>query len=165
MNSKKYAFDFIVPQGPTGPTGPMGTYTGLTAYGGRFSTAPEVLNLGISSPVQVPLLDFSTARKVNYSTLNSVILEESGVYEITYILDAAVSTIAELTVEVRQDGVTIPVTRNTKSVSPTVGATFCGNMFYTLPANSVIDLAISSSVATTVTLNNGSSLMLKKIHS
>ncbi len=176
MDSKKYVFDFTVPQGPTGPTGstglmgptgptgPIGTSVGLRAYGERFSTTSEVLNLGVSSPVQVPLLNFSVLRNVDYSSLSSVIIKEYGVYEINYVLNASVSDTASVTVSVRENGVEIPVTKNTKVVSPAESETFCGNMLYTFNENSVIDLAISSSVATTVTLNNSNSLTIKQIH-
>ena len=141
MNSKNYIFDFTVPQGPTGPTGPAGN-TGLPVYGGRYSTIIEVLNLAASSAMQVPLLDFSASREVDYSTANSIIIEEEGVYEISYVLDASISNSASLTVVARENGSAISGTKITKTVSSQTSTTFCGNALYTLAKGSVIDLLL-----------------------
>lgn len=152
MNSKNHTFDFTVPQGPTGPqgiqglagpTGPTGIFAGLNAYGGRYSTFVEVLNLGTSSPVQVPLLDISVLRNVDYSTLSSITIQEPGVYEINYVLNASTSSATTLTVAVRANGNDISGTKNAKNVPSQTNTTFCGTIFFTLKKGEVIDLAIS----------------------
>ena len=119
----------------------------------------------VSSPSQVPLANFVVARNTDYDVLNSITVKEEGVYEISYTLNATVSTATSLTVAVREDNRMIGATKNTQVMPPNYSSTFYGTTIYTLAENSVIDLVLSSTTDTTVTLNNNASLVIRKIHS
>ena len=160
MDSKNYKFDFTIPQGPTGPAGPS---HGLNAYGARYNNVSTFLSLGIDSPVQVSLPNFTTANAVNYTATNSITVESDGTYEITYALNVTGSVSTTLTVVVRENGTDILATRNEKSIGATSETFFYGNMIYTFQQGDIVDLAVSAPENVTVTFNNNASLVLKQI--
>ena len=169
MDPKKYTFDFLIPQGPTGPTGPTGPMgptgisSGLKSYGGRYGNVSTTLNLSANSPEQVPLTNFSTAANISYNVVNSLVVDQGGVYEITYSLNVSTPTVAILTTIVREDGNDINMTKNTQKVPVGIPVNFSGSLIYSLQEGSVIDLTLSSDIATEVSLNNNASLIVKRV--
>ena len=161
MNSN-YSLNFVIPQGPTGPAGPAG---GLSAYGGRYNNSASTLNLGILTQTQVPLPTTLPNSNTSYTTSNSIIVNQSGVYEINYFLNVSVALGTTLTLAVRNNGTNIPSTVVSRLLSVGTSSVYSGSTIVSLNAGNVIDMAISALVAVGVNLSSGvnATLTVKRI--
>ena len=150
--------------GPTGPTGPAGD-TGLEAYTGRYSTAEQSFTTNTGVPTQVvlptimPTLDTDTA-----TNANAITIIEAGDYELTYNVLAEVDNAGNLTVAIRNNGTDIPGTIQILTLTANESESFGGNVIVTLPAGSIIDLALTSTVNNTDGTINQASLTAKKLN-
>lgn len=162
MNSS-YSLNFVIPQGPTGPTGPAGS--DLSAYGGKYNTTASTLNLGIATQTQVPLASSMPNLNTTYSPTNSITVPQAGIYEINYFINLSVAVGTTLTLAVRNNGTNIPSTVISRALSVGTNSLYSGSVIVNLPANSVIDMAVSALVAVGVNLSNGTnaSITIKKI--
>lgn len=86
---------------------------------------------------------------------NSVTVTEAGTYELSYNAILSPSSNGPLTLAVRQNGTEIPSTAITRTTTPAGVAVYSGDAIVTLNANDVLDLALTSAAADTVTLGTG----------
>ncbi len=166
-----YQLNFTIPQGPTGPlgatgpTGPIGPASGLSAYGGKFSNTSSSISITIGGQSQVPLANSMPNLNTTYTTANSINISQAGTYEINYYSNISVSLATTLTFAVRNNGTNIPATVISRSLNASTGSIYSGSAIVTLPAGSVIDMAMSALVAVGVTFGNGvnASLSVKRL--
>lgn len=161
--NSSYLLNFTIPQGPTGPTGPA---AGLAAYGGKYNTATQTLNLGIGTQTQIPLPSNMPNLNTTYTPANSITVAQAGTYEINYYSNISVALGTTVTLAVRQNGTNIPNTVINRVLSVGVGSIYSGSVIVTLAAGDVIDMAISALLAVGVTLGTGvnSTLSVKKLN-
>jgi len=173
-----YQIDFVIPQGPTGPTGsqgltgatgptgPRGESGGLTAYGGRYSTVSQTLNLTIGAATQIPLATTTPNSNVTYTTANSITISSAGVYEINYFSNMTAAVATTVTMAVRSNGTNIPATVTSRALSVGVSSIYSGSVIVNLPAGATIDLAMSALIAVGITLSTGvnATLTVKKLN-
>lgn len=166
-----YEINFVIPQGPTGPqglvgaTGPTGPTSGLSAYGGKYNTTSSTISLGIGTQSQVPLPVSMPNLNTTYATTNSITVTQDGVYEINFYSNVSVALGTTLTLAVRANGTNIASTVVSRALSVGTSSIYSGSVLVQLPANTVIDIAVSALLAVGVTLGSGTSasLTVKKI--
>ena len=181
-----YEINFVIPQGPTGPqgisgitgptgpqglvgatgpTGPTGPTTGLTAYGGKYNNTSSTISLGIGTPSQVPLPVSMPNLNTSYTTTNSITVSQGGIYEINFYTNISVALGTTLTLAIRANGTNIASTVISRASSVGTSSIYSGSVLVQLPANTVIDMAVSALLAVGVTLGSGTSasLTIKKI--
>lgn len=161
--NSSYLLNFTIPQGPTGPTGPS---AGLAAYGGKYNTTNQTLNLGIGTQTQIPLPSNMPNLNTTYTPTNSITVAQAGTYEINYYSNISVALGTTVTLAVRKNGTNIPDTVINRVLSVGVGSIYSGSVIVTLDAGDVIDMAISALLAVGVTLGTGvnSTLSVKKLN-
>ena len=166
MNPSSYLINFTIPRGATGETGPTGAANGLNAYGGKYNTATQTLNLGVGVATQIPLPTSMPNLNTTYTTANSITVAQAGTYEINYFSNVSVALGTTLTQAVRINGTNIPSTVTSRVLSVGVGSIYSGSTIVTLAAGDTIDLAISALLAVGVTLGTGvnASLSVKKLN-
>ncbi len=158
----------IGPTGPTGPQGPAGaagtTASGLAAYGGLYNAADQTVTLAApNTAVQVVLPTTMPSDGVTYTPDNSITIAEDGDYEIGYSATGDASGNRTLTLSARQNGADIAGSAVTLSSTGTGNTLpFQNSVIVTLPAGTVIDLGVASSVADDVTLGSAT-LTVKKL--
>lgn len=163
MNPSSYNLNFTIPQGPTGPTGPA---NGLQAYGGKYNNTGESISIGLGTEAQIPLAIAMPNLNTTYTPANSITVAQAGTYEINYFSNVSVALGTTLTMAVRSNGVNIPATAISRTLSVGTSSIYSGSAIVTLPANAVIDMALSATVAVGVTLGSGTnaSLTVKRIN-
>ncbi len=152
--------------GPTGPTGPEGTAL-LAAYGGKYNNISSVINTKkVGSWVQVPLIETLTNINIKESIENTIVIDQDGVYEINYSLNAMADKTTNITIWIRSNQVMIPSTVLTKSVTAGNEISFYGSTIIDLHADDYLDMELSATEDdVAITLQTGVSAMLsvKKI--
>lgn len=103
--------------------------------------------------------------EVEYTPTNGITVTKDGNYEINYFTSLSVAVGATVTIAVRLNGTNIPGATISRTLSVGVGSQVNGSIMISLPAGSVIDMAISALVAVGVTLGTGvnASLTVKKL--
>lgn len=175
MNSN-YLLNFVIPQGPTGPTGMQGitgptgatgpSSDGLKAYGGKYNNTEQTISLSIATPSQVPLANTMPNSNTTYTTANTITISQGGIYEINYFINMSAAVATTVTVAVRNNGTNIPSTVISRALSVGTNSLYSGSTIVNLDSGANIDLAISSSIATTITFGTGvnSSLTIKRLN-
>lgn len=166
-----YSLNFVIPQGPTGPqglqgiTGPTGPSAGILAYGGRFNNTSSSITLGIGTQSQVPLTNTMPNLNTTYPTANSITVPQAGTYEINFFTNVSVALGTTITLAVRNNGTNIPSTVISRPLSVGTSSVYSGSVIVNLAANSVIDMAVSASVAVGLNLGTGTnaSLTVKRL--
>lgn len=176
--NSNYALNFTIPQGVTGPTGPQGLQgitgptgatgpaNGLKAYGGRYSNTATTLNLTIGSQTQIPLANTMPNLNTTYTTANTITVNEAGTYEINYYSNMTIAAATTVTMSIRNNGVNIPATVISRTLSANVGSIYSGSVIVTLTSGANIDMAMSALLAVGVTLGTGvnATLSVKKLN-
>jgi len=157
-----YLLNFTIPQGPTGPTGPA---SGLSAYGGKYNTTSQTLNLGIGTQTQLPLSVNMPNLNTSYTQTNSITINQTGTYEINYYMSISAALATTVTFSVRQNGTNIPSTTISKALTVGTNTTYNGSTIVNITSGNTIDMAISALLAVGVTLGSGvnATLSVKKI--
>lgn len=158
-----YNLNFVIPQGPTGPVGPA---NGLNAYGGKYNNTSSTISLGLGTQSQIPLPSSMPNLNTTYTQSNSITATQAGIYEINFYMTASAAIATTLTFAVRINGTNIPTTVLSRALSVGTNSIYSGSVIVTLPALSVIDMAISALIAVGVTLGNGTNatLSIKKLN-
>ena len=151
------------PQGIQGPTGPT---SGLNAYGGRYSDTAQTLNITIGTQTQVPLATTLPNLNTSYPTANAITVTQAGTYEINYFSNMTAAIATTVTMAVRNNGANIPSTVISRALSVGVSSIYSGSTIVTLPAGSVIDMAMSALLAVGISLSNGvnATLTIKRLN-
>ena len=103
-------------QGPAGPAGADGT-NGLASYGGAYDSGTATIALTTTSttlPLGTPLPSSDITTGTNTLTITN-----AGTYEVDYGLRGSVTTPANVTLSVQQNGTDIPQTVVTQSFTTT----------------------------------------------
>ena len=164
------------PQGEEGPAGPPG-FNKLGVYGGLYNDTITNLELTNTTPRPLKMSKKLPSLNVSYSSDDvSVMVEQTGIYEINYgcsyvINPASDLTIKDCTLRLQNDGADIPgsVITDTITVASNAPKTIFSSMRNTiivqLSAFSDITLAFGSATLGTFTFPNGlnSILSIKKI--
>ena len=158
-----YLLNFVIPQGPTGPTGPS---SGLPAFGGKYNTASQTLNLGIGTQTQLPLPTSMPNLNTDYTQTNSITVNQTGTYEINYYSNMSAALATTVTFAVRQNGSNIPATVIARALTVGTSTIYSGSVIVNLTAGNIIDMAISALLAVGITLGSGvnASLSIKKLN-
>lgn len=154
------------PTGSTGTTGPTGPANGLNAYGGKYNTTPQTLNLVIGSATQVPLPTSMPNLNTTYTPVNSITVAQAGTYEINFFSNASAAVATTVTQSVRINGTDIPSTVISRALSVGVSSIYSGSVIVTLAAGDVIDMALAALLAVGITLGSGvnATLTVKKLN-
>lgn len=147
---------FTIPRGDTGPGGGGG----LLAYGGKYNDTAQTLNLLIGSQEQLPLAVDMPASNVDLSPVNSLQIQESGVYEINYMFNASASVGASVTLSVRRNGTIIPSTEEQHLLAVATESIYSGSVIENLSAGDLLDMAVSALAALTLSLSTGVTVTL-----
>ena len=153
-------------EGPTGPTGPIGTAL-LSAYGGKYNNITATLDtMAAGTWVQVPLTEVMDNINIIDSPINSIKLEQDGIYELNYSINFTGSKAAIISLMIRENNVMIPSAVIVKQIMPNENVSFNGSTIISLMADDVLDMVISAT-ENNVIINLGpgvtASLSLKKI--
>ena len=142
-------FNFTIPAGKDGKDGKDGT-NGLAAYGGLYHSKSQTAKPASSGTYQQLQLD-SIMPLSNITTgLNNMMVNIGGNYEISYSIGIAskgtsdtktTSTNMTFTTAIRKNGVAIPQTVCTASISPSQSKqNYYNTSYVTLASNDVLDL-------------------------
>lgn len=161
-----YLLDFTIPQGPTGPTGPTGPGEGLNAYGGKYNNSAQTINLGVGTQSQINLSTAMPSLNVTNTTSNSVIITESGTYEINYYVNLSAAVATTVTMAVRANATNIPSTVISRPLSVGTNSIYSGSTIVTLASGTILDMAVSALIAVGLNLGSGvnASLSVKKLN-
>ena len=137
------------PTGPIGPTGPEGP-AGTTVCGGLYNASTQlVFFTAPNTYVQLRLNTPTPLRNVAAPGNNTLVIQESGDYEINYNVLLNTSRAVTAAIAVRRNGTAIAATRGsqTLAVDSTTTISYDGRLsastIVTLDAGDVIDLALS----------------------
>ena len=147
-------------QGATGPTGPDGS---ISAYGEKYTEATNPITLEANTQTQVPLESNGPGSNVSYDTTNVLTINDTGVYQIDFLLNASPSAATTLTAAVRQNNTNITGTLITLTTDTDDNALFTASAITNLNANDQIDLTVTSSNAVTLTFGDNTSIKLSVI--
>ncbi len=136
--------------GETGPQGPAGEAL-LGAYVSLYEDNGNSYTLKANVANQVELSKTSQSKNVNTTFTNSARIKNEGIYKIDYFFSATSSASADISIEVRKDNTTIPGTKIVRKTGAQEYVYFLGSIIKDLNQNEIIDLAVTSSVATTLT--------------
>ena len=139
--------------------------TGLRAFGGRYNDETQVIQLVVGSTQQIQLPSTMPNRRTSYSG-NTIQINEAGVYEINYFMNASVEVGALVTLAVRKNGENIESTVIERLLEADTGNFYTGSTIVELQSGDEIDMAISALVAVGVTLGTGvnATLSVKKLN-
>ena len=101
----------------------------------------------------MPLLNTTVAA-------NAITVANTGIYEINWKLVSTASVAVALTLAIRSNSVPIASTTSTRTLSLGVESLFEGSVIFNLTAGDVIDMALSSALAVTLTLSTGTNATL-----
>lgn len=154
--------DFVIPKGDAGTSGT----SGLTAYGGKYNNTAQTIVLNVGTQTVLPLPLSMPMNNVN-STANGLAIQESGVYEIKYMLSTSPSLGAAITLAVRRNGSVIPSTEERHLLAAVTDSVFSGSVIADLSAGDVVDMAVSAATTLTLSLSSGVTVTLsvKKLNS
>ena len=136
------------PQGIPGEPG--ASSSGLSAYGGLYNAGTQILNFSAAdTEIPIALNTPMPLKNVTVSQSNTLFIEISGNYEINYNILLNTSRDVTAAVGVRRNGVILPVTRGSQTMSVD-SATFLSydgrlsaSVIVPLSAGDRLDLVIS----------------------
>ncbi len=135
--------------GPTGPTGPSGSVL-TSAYGGLYHPRVQFIVFpAVNSEVVISLSNALPSQNVMPNTNNTLTINESGDYEITYNILLSTSQPCNVAVAVRQNGTVLLPTRGSQTLAldSTTTISYDGRLsatsIVTLNSGDVLDLVIS----------------------
>ena len=157
------------PRGEIGPPGP----SSLNAYGGKYNnvtttiTPPQVGDwIQVPLPSSMPSININGSIENGDEFINTLKMEQDGIYEINYFVNVSVSKETELTLIVRKNTVNIPSSVITKKVLANTDISYNGSIIVELKADDEIDMELSATDEDTeITFGNGTTATLtaKKI--
>jgi len=143
-------------QGETGPAGVTGSANGLNAFGGIYNNAEESSALTANVPFVVVMPLALDSKNID-TTGNRITIAEAGTYHIAYNMFPNFNAAATVTLEVRSNGTAIALTSDTFTATTTgYAVSYSGNTIAVLPADAVIDMAVTSTANQTMTFGEGS---------
>ena len=149
----------IGPQGPIGPPGP----SNITAYGIRYSMSDAQLNLQQAIDTTIPLNEKGVALFTEYPDDNSIKINESGVYLVSYFFTGATNEDCSLTTSIRANNILQPATNTTSEFQAQIINNISGSTIVSLLKDDHITLNIKSSITVNLIFNGSTNAMLSVI--
>ncbi len=147
------------PQGPIGPPGP----SNITAYGIRYSMSDAQLNLQQAIDTTIPLNEKGVALFTEYPDDNSIKINESGVYLVSYFFTGATNEDCSLTTSIRANNILQPATNTTSEFQAQIINNISGSTIVSLLKDDHITLNIKSSITVNLIFNGSTNAMLSVI--
>ena len=147
------------PQGPIGPPGP----SNITAYGIRYSMSDAQLNLQQAIDTTIPLNEKGVALFTEYPDDNSIKINESGVYLVSYFFTGATNEDCSLTTSIRANNILQPATNTTSEFQAQIINNISGSTIVSLLKDDHIALNIKSSITVNLIFNGSTNAMLSVI--
>ena len=147
------------PQGPIGPPGP----SNITAYGIRYSMSDAQLNLQQAIDTTIPLNEKGVALFTEYPDDNSIKINESGVYLVSYFFTGATNEDCSLTTSIRANNILQPATNTTSEFQAQIINNISGSTIISLLKDDHITLNIKSSITVNLIFNGSTNAMLSVI--
>ena len=147
------------PQGPIGPPGP----SNITAYGIRYSMSDAQLNLQQAIDTTIPLNEKGVALFTEYPDDNSIKINESGVYLVSYFFTGATNEDCSLTTSIRANNILQPATNTTSEFQAQIINNISGSTIVSLLKDDHITLNIKSSITINLIFNGSTNAMLSVI--
>ena len=147
------------PQGPIGPPGP----SNITAYGIRYSMSDAKLNLQQAIDTTIPLNEKGVALFTEYPDDNSIKINESGVYLVSYFFTGATNEDCSLTTSIRANNILQPATNTTSEFQAQIINNISGSTIVSLLKDDHITLNIKSSITVNLIFNGSTNAMLSVI--
>ena len=147
------------PQGPIGPPGP----SNITAYGIRYSMSDDQLNLQQAIDTTIPLNEKGVALFTEYPDDNSIKINESGVYLVSYFFTGATNEDCSLTTSIRANNILQPATNTTSEFQAQIINNISGSTIVSLLKDDHITLNIKSSITVNLIFNGSTNAMLSVI--
>ena len=147
------------PQGPIGPPGP----SNITAYGIRYSMSDAQLNLQQAIDTTIPLNEKGVALFTEYPNANSIKINESGVYLVSYFFTGATNEDCSLTTSIRANNILQPATNTTSEFQAQIINNISGSTIVSLLKDDHITLNIKSSITVNLIFNGSTNAMLSVI--
>ena len=147
------------PQGPIGPPGP----SNITAYGIRYSMSDVQLNLQQAIDTTIPLNEKGVALFTEYPDDNSIKINESGVYLVSYFFTGATNEDCSLTTSIRANNILQPATNTTSEFQAQIINNISGSTIVSLLKDDHITLNIKSSITVNLIFNGSTNAMLSVI--
>ena len=147
------------PQGPIGPPGP----SNITAYGIRYSMSDAQLNLQQAIDTTIPLNEKGVALFTEYPDDNSIKINESGVYLVSYFFTGATNEDCSLTTSIRANNILQPATNTTSEFQVQIINNISGSTIVSLLKDDHITLNIKSSITVNLIFNGSTNAMLSVI--
>ena len=147
------------PQGPIGPPGP----SNITAYGIRYSMSEAQLNLQQAIDTTIPLNEKGVALFTEYPDDNSIKINESGVYLVSYFFTGATNEDCSLTTSIRANNILQPATNTTSEFQAQIINNISGSTIVSLLKDDHITLNIKSSITVNLIFNGSTNAMLSVI--
>ncbi len=151
----------IGPPGPTGPTGPAGP--AIDTFGGLFSVIPQSFTFTAANQVEQVALPTQMPSSNVVLGSNTIQIGTSGTYLVSFMVRVAPSaTPTTLSAGVRLNGGStfFTSTLQTSPLSSTEVTIFQGTVILALGAGSILDVALQSTGAATVSLASGTNASL-----
>ena len=95
------------------------------------------------------------SENITYAPANSITINSTGIYEISYFLNSTASVGVLTEFAVRNSTVAIPETVVTTTLSLGAGFIYSGSTIVNLTVGDVLDMVVSSLVGITLTLADG----------
>ena len=146
-------------QGPIGPPGP----SNITAYGIRYSMSDAQLNLQQAIDTTIPLNEKGVALFTEYPDDNSIKINESGVYLVSYFFTGATNEDCSLTTSIRANNILQPATNTTSEFQAQIINNISGSTIVSLLKDDHITLNIKSSITVNLIFNGSTNAMLSVI--
>lgn len=121
----------------------------MAAYGGLYNAATQPVTFTAANTYVPVALNTALPAKNVTTTGNTLVIPQAGDYEISYNLLMSTNAAADIGVAVRNNGTIIPQTRGAQTLAIDDTTTLAydgrlsGSTIVTLPANSVLDLAVA----------------------
>ena len=147
------------PQGPIGPPGP----SNITAYGIRYSMSDDQLNLQQAIDTTIPLNEKGVALFTEYPDDNSIKINESGVYLVSYFFTGATNEDCSLTTSIRANNILQPANNTTSEFQAQIINNISGSTIVSLLKDDHITLNIKSSITVNLIFNGSTNAMLSVI--
>ena len=147
------------PQGPIGPPGP----SNITAYGIRYSMSDAQLNLQQAIDTTIPLNEKGVALFTEYPDDNSIKINESGVYLVSYFFTGTTNEDCSLTTSIRANNILQPATNTTSEFQAQIINNISGSTIVSLLKDDHITLNIKSSITVNLIFNGSTNAMLSVI--
>ncbi len=158
---------FFIPKGEKGDTGARGPAgeSFVSSYGMLYKTSQDQLMVQQGTDTIIPMNEQGPALFTSYEN-NSIKIQESGFYLVSYLLCAGANEECALTMSVMANSLLQPATNATSEFQANVINSISGSTIVSLAPNDVVNLNVRASTNVNLSFNGSTGAMLSviKIH-